>query len=414
MEIISYVGYNNKNYKHGFEHYFRQIAYWLSEKRQNFSRGKEAKSSFKTGISTFPKENVVSARPRTRVLTFKDFLIANGKFVDSIERNAKKIAVTFISLATAFCFVFTASKIVSNAKNHANPLVFQDQASEMELLDSIMKSFASEDSTEYFADGFLVDSDFQTDISKILSEPVTFQTYTVKNGDTISGITRKFGLKNISTIIGINEIENVRLITSGTKLKIPSVDGLIYTVQSGNTLQGLSVKYNVSVEELLDVNELESADLKIGQKLFIPGARMTSDALLNALGELFKMPIYAKFRYSSMFGPRLDPITGAKSSHTGVDMACPQGTPIYSSSMGTVAFVGYSNIFGNYVIVNHANGYQTLYGHMSQILAKKGQKVSNDTKIGLVGSTGYSTGPHLHFTIYKNGRLVDPMTVLKK
>ena len=75
---------------------------------------------------------------------------------------------------------------------------------------------------------------------------------------------------------------------------------------------------------------------------------------------------------------------------------------------------GWSNIFGNYVIINHGNGYQSLYGHMSKILAKKGQSVDSNTKIGLVGSTGYSTGPHLHFTVYKNGTLVDPLTLLKK
>ena len=65
------------------------------------------------------------------------------------------------------------------------------------------------------------------------------------------------------------------------------------------------------------------------------------------------------------------------------------------------------------MILKHANGYQSLYGHMSKTLAKKGQIVDQNTKIGLVGSTGYSTGPHLHFTVYKNGKLVDPMSVLK-
>ena len=78
-----------------------------------------------------------------------------------------------------------------------------------------------------------------------------------------------------------------------------------------------------------------------------------------------------------------------------------------------MSFAGYSNIYGNYVIIKHANGYQTLYAHMSKILAKKGQWVSQGTRIGLVGSTGYSTGPHLHFTVYKNGQLVNPMTLIK-
>ena len=94
-------------------------------------------------------------------------------------------------------------------------------------------------------------------------------------------------------------------------------------------------------------------------------------------------------------------------------MACPTGTPIRAAMSGRVAYVGWSNIFGNYVIINHENGYQTLYGHMSKTLATSGQRVGQGTRIGLVGSTGYSTGPHLHFTVYKNGKLVDPQTLLK-
>ena len=94
-------------------------------------------------------------------------------------------------------------------------------------------------------------------------------------------------------------------------------------------------------------------------------------------------------------------------------MACPTGTPIYAAMSGKVIHAGWSNIFGNYIIVDHGNGYQTLYGHMSKILARNGQRVSQGTRIGLVGSTGYSTGPHLHFTVYKNGKLVDPLTLLK-
>ena len=89
------------------------------------------------------------------------------------------------------------------------------------------------------------------------------------------------------------------------------------------------------------------------------------------------------------------------------------GTPITAAASGTIAFTGVSPVFGNYVIIRHSNGYQSLYGHMSQIIAKKGQYVSQGTRIGLVGSTGYSTGPHLHFTVYKNGKLVDPMSLVK-
>mgnify|MGYP000980563241 CR=1 FL=1 len=96
-----------------------------------------------------------------------------------------------------------------------------------------------------------------------------------------------------------------------------------------------------------------------------------------------------------------------------VDDVLYTGRTIRAAMNGKVAFVGWSNVFGNYIIVNHPNGYQTLYGHMASSRVKKGQSVTQATVIGLVGSTGYSTGAHLHFTVYKNGRLVNPSSVLK-
>ena len=135
----------------------------------------------------------------------------------------------------------------------------------------------------------------------------------------------------------------------------------------------------------------------------------------KAMGELFIWPLSGGYRISSRFGPRLDPFTGVPSSHTGIDLAITQGTPIKAAMSGKIAVVGYTNVYGNYVIIDHENGYQTLYAHMQKPApVKKGQRVAQGTKIGLVGNTGYSTGPHLHFTVYKNGKLIDPETVLKR
>ena len=245
------------------------------------------------------------------------------------------------------------------------------------------------------------------------TQPVTYQNYSVRSGDTISGITRKFGLRNISTLISVNDISNVRQLGAGQKLKIPSIDGIIYTVKKGDSLESIVKKYNVKLATILDVNELNTDVLSAGQQLFIPGAAMDSKSLKEAMGELFIMPLKSKFRWSSSYGKRIDPIAGVSSFHTGTDMACPTGTPIYAAMSGTIATAGVSRVYGNYVIIEHGNGYQTLYAHMSKIIATKGQWVSQGTRIGLVGSTGYSTGPHLHFTVYKNGKLVDPMSVLK-
>ena len=94
-------------------------------------------------------------------------------------------------------------------------------------------------------------------------------------------------------------------------------------------------------------------------------------------------------------------------------MAAPKGTTIKAAMSGKVVKAMYSPVYGNYIIIDHGNGYQTLYGHMTKYVVSRGQYVEQGQRVGYVGSTGYSTGPHLHFTVYKDGRLVDPLSLLK-
>lgn len=309
-------------------------------------------------------------------------------------------------------------KVLSYLEQHTLPLQMnQDTSFEFELLDEAMSRFAMDSvisDVDENGNVLAEDGSVLTAASVGVGQKVTFSSYTVKAGDSISTITRRFGLSNISTLIAINNISNVKTLRSGQKLKIPSIDGLVHKVENGESLNSLSVKYHVSVEELLDANDLSSETLAVGTELFIPGAKLDSTSLKKAMGELFVCPLKAKYRISSYFGKRKDPFTDVDSHHTGVDMACPKETPIYAAMSGTVAHVGWTNIFGNYVIIDHGNGYQTLYAHMEKALTKKGLYVEQSTIIGLVGSTGYSTGPHLHFTVYKNGKLVDPLSLIRR
>ncbi|MBE6354369.1 M23 family metallopeptidase [Treponema sp.] len=317
--------------------------------------------------------------------------------------------IPLCAAATAALPVCISSYLEKKAET-ALPVEFL--APDMERIDRMMSEFA--DSSYFDNEGNIFDADGISSVqTAAVRDHVTYQTYTVKSGESVSSISRKFGLSNISTLIAVNGITNVRSLRAGQKLKVPSSDGLIHTVQKGETLAGLSVKYSVTVEDILDVNELESEVLSVGESLFIPGAKLDSVTLQRAMGELFTKPIRASWRLTSRFGLRPDPFTGVKSRHSGIDMACPTGTAIYSALSGKVSFTGYSSIYGNYVIISHYDGYQTLYGHMSKISCKKGQSVTQDTKIGLVGNTGYSTGPHLHFSVYKNGKLIDPLTLIK-
>src|SRR5574344_234419 len=311
----------------------------------------------------------------------------------------------------------TVINITKHIENRTGPVALRSvSSSDMELLDKAMSHFALEQNGDDFDENGNVladDGTILTAASIGVGQKVTFSTYKVKSGDTISTIARRAGLTNISTLIAVNDIDNVRSLRAGQKLRVPSQDGIIHTVSANQSLNSISVLYHTSVEELCDANDLESRILRVGQELFIPGAKLDSASLRKAMGELFMTPLSAGWRLTSHFGNRADPFTGVSTYHTGVDMAAPTGTPIKAAMSGRIAYVGWSNVFGNYVIINHGNGYQTLYGHMSKSLAHMGEDVSQGTRIGLVGSTGYSTGPHLHFTVYKNGRLVDPLTLLK-
>lgn len=115
-------------------------------------------------------------------------------------------------------------------------------------------------------------------------------------------------------------------------------------------------------------------------------------------------------RIASGFGYRIDPVYKTVKMHAGLDFAAPQGTPIYSTANGTVKLAGNTgNGYGNHVIINHGYGYETLYGHMYKIKARSGQRLKRGEIIGYVGSTGKSTGPHLHYEVHKNGKRLDPV-----
>lgn len=111
---------------------------------------------------------------------------------------------------------------------------------------------------------------------------------------------------------------------------------------------------------------------------------------------------------TSPYGWRIHPITGKNSFHNGVDLANAQGTPIYAARSGTVTTATYSGAYGYYVTINHGDGYSTLYAHMTHYIVSAGQSVSQGQVIGYMGSTGWSTGPHLHYTVYLNGNTVNP------
>ena len=375
----------------------------------------ERSRSYSADTYSTPSPRLYNARPISVRKVFEN----THKPVSKEKADYKKflkllLLVPFLAICVAVPYFII--KMISFDESYATAVEFDTNTeTEEDILRQSLSTFALQPSPYFDNEGNVLTSDGTAiELNVSFKDPVSFSTYTVKSGDTISGISLQFGLSNISTLIAVNNISNVRELHAGQKLSVPSMDGIFHVIEKGESLEGLSAKYGVTVEDLLDVNDLESFDLGIGEKLFIPGARMETLALQKAMGEIFVYPLKASWRLTSKFGSRPDPFTGVLGQfHGGIDMACPKGTPIYAAMSGTVVTTGYSNVYGNYVIIKHIDGYQTLYGHMSKITTRKDAYVSQGSQIGLVGSTGASTGPHLHFTVYKDGKRIDPLSVLK-
>jgi murein DD-endopeptidase MepM/ murein hydrolase activator NlpD len=242
-----------------------------------------------------------------------------------------------------------------------------------------------------------------------LMETFRWETYQVQPGDSVSKIAAARSI-SMDAIIASNGIANARRLREGETIRIPNMDGIPYTVKRGDTLSKISAAMEAPVEAILDANNMDSDTITVGMSLFIPGAKMRTEDLKLALGELFVYPV--RGRLSSPYGWRNDPISGARRFHAAIDMAANTGTPVKASMDGRVATVGVNSVYGKYIILSHGGGFQTLYAHLNTVSVNQGAYTSQGSKIGEVGSTGYSTGPHLHFAVYKNGKPVNPLEYL--
>jgi len=134
--------------------------------------------------------------------------------------------------------------------------------------------------------------------------------------------------------------------------------------------------------------------------------------LRMSLGDLFMFPLQTRF-ITSYYGMRRDPFTGASQFHNGIDFRANTGTTVMASFDGVVEVIGENWLYGRHIILTHSNGYKTLYAHLNSFSVRQGERVTRGRKIGEVGSTGYSTGPHLHFGIYdRNNNLINPLELL--
>jgi murein DD-endopeptidase MepM/ murein hydrolase activator NlpD len=235
------------------------------------------------------------------------------------------------------------------------------------------------------------------------------QTHVIAAGETLDEIGLQYDV-SVASLISINNIKNVKRLTVGTKITIPPRDGVVYTVRPGDNLSSISYYNDVSITEITDINDLDSTAIYPGQKLFLPGVKPPQSQVLGALGLLWKYPVTGRF--TSGFGYRTDPFSARRSMHTGVDWSADIGTRINAARSGRVVSVAnWPSLWGNYIIIQHDDGFQSLYAHLSKFSVRKGQYVDQGQKIGEVGNTGRSSGAHLHFGVYKNGTPINPLSL---
>jgi len=253
--------------------------------------------------------------------------------------------------------------------------------------------------------------------------------YTVGNGDTISSIANKFQI-SVNTVLWSNNLTAFSLIRPGDKLTILPVSGTTYKVASGDTVGRIALKFGVEENDIFQYNNIKSANgLVIGQTIIIPGGKKISDVTAvavnspvikktsNAVAVIEKLinPSKAPASNSTLLWPTVGHrITQYYSwRHTAVDIANHVGTPLYAAADGTVVFSGWSTGYGNNIVIDHGNGMKTRYAHASKLFVKVGDSVDRGDQIAAMGSTGWSTGPHIHFEVMVNGVKLNPLNYIK-
>lgn len=330
----------------------------------------EPAAAFRTGLRT------------TGLRIFRTFRI-------TLTEGTKRLAIiVLLGIAAAGIGIFAASSI----SNAYAPLSLPSEDSAQQALMAMLEPEPSPDAAS------------PADLPPLPSILVE-RKYTVARGDTIQTIARRFGIWE-DTLISANSLTSRNQIRPGKVLTVPNMNGIYHTVRKNENLSVIARAYRIDITKIVDANNLESTALRAGERIFIPNARLSASAKSNFYGDTFVWP--ARGPISSPFGYRSNPFSGARTFHSAIDIVMNRGTPIKAVRDGVTADAGYNAVFGNYVIIRHSGGFQSLYAHLDAILVKKGASVSQGQVIGRSGNTGQSTGPHLHFSLFLNGKAVDP------
>lgn len=260
-------------------------------------------------------------------------------------------------------------------------------------------------------------------------KPLSIFYYTVSEGDSLWTIADKFDLK-VDTIVGSNKLSDINILKIGIQLRIPNQDGVFVKYEKNTNIDKFADKYGSTKDAIYIANKLnEKSKINIGQELFLPGGSIASSVeapskvqrrtSISRIGkakpkmatEHFGWPVFG--RISSSFGWRRSPFGKRRVFHAGIDIRAPKGRNIVAAQSGRVVHSGWMGGYGYTIVLTHPSGVSTLYGHCSALLVSKGTHVNKGQLIARVGSTGRSTGNHLHFEVRQGGSPVNPMRFLR-
>jgi LysM repeat protein len=259
--------------------------------------------------------------------------------------------------------------------------------------------------------------------------------YSVTTGDSVFGIAKSFNV-HPETILWANYDQlndSPDMLNPGMTLNVPPVDGVYYQWQAGDTFESVAAKFEASVQDILgwEGNNFDLTNPQVApeQWIMVPNghrefrqwvptiARAHSGVSKNVLGSGACEGDYSGAYGSGVFAwpSSQHTLSGNDywSGHLGIDIAGSLGDGVFAADSGVIVFAGWANGgYGNMVMIDHGNGYQTLYAHLSSVSSACGQSVGTGTYIGAIGSTGNSTGPHLHFEVRYLGGFISPWFVL--
>lgn len=247
---------------------------------------------------------------------------------------------------------------------------------------------------------------------KPIVEPAKVRMHTVQAGETLGSIAEKYAI-DIDTLQAANDNLSAEIYEGEQVVILPS-KGVLHTADMGDTLWRIANIYGVGVDTIMTANSKTGEELAIGEKIFIPGGKKPQSnerqltradtPVSRSVSDRFIWPTVGEV--TSPFGSRWG------RQHDGIDLANDVGTKIKAARAGRVVYVGWYSGYGYTVMIEHDQGYTTLYGHLSEFIVENGQYVKSGQGIAYMGSTGNSTGPHLHFEVRKNGVPINPYNVL--